>query len=89
LQSELTAVDAARKLLRFKDGREETYDRLISTMPLDQLCRSISGTPLAQQDRFMYSSANIIGVGLKGNRRKIFAPSAGCIFPRMIILFTG
>jgi len=81
LQSELTAVDAARKLLRFKDGREETYDCLISTIPLDQLCRSISGTPLAQQDRFMYSSANIIGVGLKGEPPENLRTKCWMYFP--------
>jgi protoporphyrinogen oxidase len=66
LCSELMAVDTDRKILKFKNGHEENYDYLISTMPIDQLVHCIKGIECNPNERFVYSSTNIIGVGLKG-----------------------
>lgn len=62
----VVAVNSEKKLLKFKDGREESYDCLISTMPIDQLLCLVNGISAKQNERFIYSSSNIIGVGLKG-----------------------
>lgn len=65
----VTAVDPGRKVLRCADGEEFGYDALISTMALDDLLRAMSGDGdgLARhQDRFVWSSSHIVGVGLDG-----------------------
>jgi len=81
LHSELVSVDSTRRLLRFQDGREENYDFLISTMPVDQLCRIINGIPCDQNERFVYSSSNIIGVGLKGEPPEKLKTKCWMYFP--------
>ena len=81
IQSELIAVNAAKKLLKFKDGREENYDYLISTMPVDQLLCLVNEIPFEQNKRFIYSSSNIVGVGLKGEQPEKLKTKCWMYFP--------
>ena len=81
LASELAAVDPDRKRLQFRDGREEEYDYLISTMPLDQLIRIIDGSKRDAQARFFYSSTNTIGVGLAGEPPDTLRTKCWMYFP--------
>jgi protoporphyrinogen oxidase len=62
------AVDSAARTVRFADGTTERYDRLISTMPLDELLRTLTDRPdlTAYADRFVHSSSHIVGVGFDG-----------------------
>ncbi|MEO7963221.1 MAG: FAD-dependent oxidoreductase [Gemmatimonadaceae bacterium] len=68
----IVRVSTAERRVDFSDGTSETYDRLISTMPLDELLRTITDRPdlTAYADRFVHSSSHIVGVGFDG------APSA-------------
>jgi protoporphyrinogen oxidase len=64
----VVAVDSAAREVRFADGTSESYDRLISTMPLDELLRALTDRPdlSVHADRFVHSSSHIIGVGFDG-----------------------
>jgi len=45
INQEVVRIDLKRKRVRFKGGREETYDTLISTVPLPVLGKAIHGLP--------------------------------------------
>jgi len=81
LCSELAVVDSGRKLLKFKNGHQENYDYLISTIPINQLLHITNGGLLKKDDRFVYSSSNIIGVGLKGEPPEKLRTKCWMYFP--------
>jgi len=68
----VVGLDAAAKVLSFADGTSMPFDYLISTMPLDILCRvtrnlSIPSEKLAEAaDKFRHSASHIIGFGIEG-----------------------
>jgi protoporphyrinogen oxidase len=64
----VTAVDTRDKRVHFADGESDTYDYLISSMPLDVLLRLLSDAPRLTPfaDRFVYSASHIVGVGFEG-----------------------
>lgn len=60
-------IETSRRRLRFEDGSHESYDLLISTIPLDVLARIADVAalkPLA--DTLRYSTTHVVGVGLTG-----------------------
>jgi protoporphyrinogen oxidase len=81
LDSELVAVDCDKKMLHFKNGLEENYDYLISTIPINQLLCIMDAIPFAQSGKFIYSSSNIIGVGLKGKPPEKLKTKCWMYFP--------
>ena len=64
----VVAVDSAAKRVHLSDGTTDTYDYLISSMPLDQLlCTLTDAADLAAlSERFVYSASHIVGVGFDG-----------------------
>lgn len=81
LDTALVSVNAGKRLLKFKNGREESYDYLISTMPIDQLLCLVNGIPAEQNERFIYSSSNVIGIGLKGEPPEKLKTKCWIYFP--------
>jgi protoporphyrinogen oxidase len=79
--SELVALDCEKRLLKFKDGREDHYDYLITTIPIDQLIQITAGMPSHREDKFIYSSSNIIGIGLKGEPPEKLRTKCWMYFP--------
>jgi protoporphyrinogen oxidase len=65
----IAAVDVSHRRVAFDDGETIGYERLISTMPLDELLSVTYGRPelAAAAPRFVYSSSHIIGIGLQGS----------------------
>lgn len=67
----VTKVDAGKKEIVFENGKTESYDQLISTIPFDDLCRLTVG-PFDTKDwpsvadQMKFSATNVIGIGLKG-----------------------
>jgi protoporphyrinogen oxidase len=61
-------IDPAAKVVTCADGSEHRYDALVSTMPLDDLLRSLVDEPelAAQADCLVYSSSHIVGIGVHG-----------------------
>ena len=93
-QSRVQKIDAAAKRVTTTDGREWIYDALISTLPLTELL-TLSGrsefVDLATSG-LKYSSANIVGVGLKGKPPEhlktkcwMYFPENDCPFHRVTV----
>lgn len=69
LGAEVTGVDTEARRVRLSSGEELSYDKLISTMPLDQLTQLVSpalGEPAALAQRLAHSSTHVVGLGLAG-----------------------
>ena len=65
---ELVGVDAARRELRFADGGAESYDVLVSTMPLDRLVSLLAQAPsdvVAAARALRRTSVAMVGLGLE------------------------
>ena len=85
-------VDTTARRVALTDGREFTYEQLISTMPLDRL---IAMSDLARDLRaaaahLEYSSTHVIGIGLTGaapaklsQKCWMYFPEANCPFYRV------
>lgn len=79
---EAVTFDTNRHEVKLADGSVERYDYLISTMPLDRfLVRSDLDQYSRHAERLAYSSAHIVGVGLKGKPRDELAPKCWMYFP--------
>ncbi|KAK7996399.1 GTP-binding nuclear protein GSP1/Ran [Apiospora arundinis] len=65
----VTKVDADKKKVYLKDGTVVNYGSLISTMSVDHLANSMGDAKLQQMCKpLFYSSTNVIGVGIRGER---------------------
>mmetsp|Transcript_39907 Transcript_39907/g.64702 ORF Transcript_39907/g.64702 Transcript_39907/m.64702 type:complete len:492 (+) Transcript_39907:135-1610(+) len=87
-------VDAERHILEFADGKKISYGSLISTMPLDLLCKSLVGLPeiAAKASKLRYSSSHIIGIGVEGKppanlstKCWLYFPEEDCPFYRVTV----
>jgi protoporphyrinogen oxidase len=88
-ECELVAIDAEEKRLRFSGGREEPYTFLVSTMPLDQLVRSLIHCPdnvRAAAEDLEHNSVYMVGIGyespLKDDKSWMYFPQANAPFYR-------
>lgn len=87
-------VDPVRKRIRFSDGASEGYDVLVSTLPLDVLCRDvIVGLPARLREsagRLRHSGGWMVGIGLRqpcpSTRSWMYFPDADCPFYRVTYL---
>ena len=82
--AEVTAIDDERRTVTLADGEGLPYDTLVSTMPLDRLCRL--ARPFAAAERelartLVYSSVHVLGVGLDGPRPETLQRKCWMYFP--------
>lgn len=70
LNCELTQVDPASRTLRFANGREDRYDVLISTMPVDLLVHCLPGHDQLREaaKHLTHNGVHVVGIGIEGNR---------------------
>lgn len=67
MKSPVLHIDAARKIVRTESGAEWKYRHLISTVPLNKLIKLAPGVVRDDvADQLVFSSTNIVGVGLDG-----------------------
>jgi protoporphyrinogen oxidase len=67
LGHKLTHIDPQQRTLHFSNGIVDTYDRLISSVPLPELIPTIAGTPpdvLAAAQKLACSTAVIVNLGV-------------------------
>ncbi|ORC92607.1 UDP-galactopyranose mutase [Trypanosoma theileri] len=71
---QMVAIDADTKTVKFANNEVISYDYILSTVPLDVLLRITRGTKFTNRnkwetfaDKMMYSSTNVIGIGIKGS----------------------
>lgn len=83
LSSPVVAVDAGAKTLRSEAGELFEWDALISTMPLDRLCRCLEGSarPWPGAGRLRHSAVHVVGIGLCGPRPESLRRKCWMYFP--------
>jgi protoporphyrinogen oxidase len=92
LSAEAVHVNARAKIVTLNDNRTIRYDRLLSTIPLDQFTARLEGLPREMKDRaaqLKHSSVYVVGIGLTGEpspdiRSKcwMYFPEKNCPFYR-------
>ncbi|KAJ6129877.1 UDP-galactopyranose mutase-like protein [Penicillium capsulatum] len=90
---DVSKVDAAGKKVTLADGTTIQYDKLISTMAVDALVEKMGdeqGVKMAKD--LFYSSTNVIGIGVRGERPErigdkcwLYFPEDNCPFYRATI----
>lgn len=94
LCSALVSVDPVAKDVLFSDGARESYDLLLSTIPLDFLLASIDGglsdSLTENASHLRHSGSLIVGVGINkpapSSRCWMYFPEANCPFYRCTYL---
>ena len=81
LNAQLQSWDCEKKILKFSNGMEQSYDYLISTMPVDRLLQASSNSSLNDAGSLVYSSSNIVGLGLKGEPPEKLRTKCWMYFP--------
>jgi protoporphyrinogen oxidase len=85
LNSSVVSVDDVNKCVVLQDGTKIDYDYVISTMPLDNLCKMIKGPEFTDfpklAPKFKYSSTNVIGLGFEGHCPKRLRDKCWMYFP--------
>jgi UDP-galactopyranose mutase len=91
---EAASIDPDRRTVRFAGGREERYDHLVSTMPLDVLVtRVLTEAPAsvrAAAARLRHSGGHMVGIGVRrpcpSSKSWMYFPEANCPFYRVTYL---
>ena len=93
LNSRLVSINVEEKTLQFADGRQDTYDVLISAMPIPELLKAIQPEPsqVAQAARGLHHSHGlVVGVGVArptpSEKCWIYFPEADAPFYRVTYL---
>lgn len=85
---EVKFLDAAKKILEFKNGRKEKFDFLITTMPLDQLVEISNLDNLKElANNLEHNSGLMLGAGMKGanysDKNWVYFPQSSIPFYRL------
>jgi protoporphyrinogen oxidase len=97
LNQGVRSIDVDRRVVRFEDGRTAPYDALLSTMPLDVLCRDVltGAVPQAVREaagRLRHSGGYMVGIGIKrpggtpSTKSWMYFPEDNCPFYRATYL---
>ena len=93
VRKRLVSMEPAERVVRFDDGGETTYDRLISTIPVDRLASMVKAVPQAVRNAaagLVHNGCIVVGVGLRGstpsNRHWIYFPEERFPFHRITYL---
>lgn len=81
--AEAVGLDTNRRVVHLRDGSSESYDALITSMPLDATLRLAAdlGPVRELADRFVHSSSHIVGIGLAGQPPADLATKCWMYFP--------
>ena len=90
----VVGVDIERKEVQLRDGHRESYDVLLSTMPLDVLVQSLTGEVpdrvRVQAGRLRHSGSFIVGIGIQqpcpSTKCWMYFPENNCPFYRLTYL---
>ncbi|MEL7473447.1 MAG: FAD-dependent oxidoreductase, partial [Planctomycetota bacterium] len=95
LNATVKAIDVDQKIVTFEDGSTESYDVLISAMPVDILCKDIITGDVPDDVRttaaqLKHSGGHMIGVGIKrpcpSTKSWMYFPEDNCPFYRVTYL---
>ena len=88
-------VNISKKEVHFADGQVVTYDRLITSMPLDKLCNDVINGEMPREIKkaaagLKHSGGHMVGIGLKqpcpSTKSWMYFPEANCPFYRVTYL---
>lgn len=89
---EAVSINTKKMIVRFKNGKEEPYDALISTIPLDRFIQMSDIKDKTACQKLLHSSTHIVGIGLKGNAPAhlkdkcwMYFPENNCPFYRVTV----
>lgn len=85
----VTAIRTAKKEIEFEDGTVDTYDIVISAMPVDML---VAGSDLSDPvktaaSKLVFNSGYVFGIGGKGELPEIFKGRTWIYYPEEKYLF--
>lgn len=65
----VVSVNTGKRVLTFSDGVRESYDALISSVPLDHLLAMLEDSPALSElgKHFVHSSTHVVGIGMTGS----------------------
>ncbi|MBX3382634.1 MAG: FAD-dependent oxidoreductase [Phycisphaeraceae bacterium] len=95
LRKRCVEVNVDTRTVRFEDGTTDTYDALVSTMPLDILCTKIltgdvPGWVRDEASRLRHSGGHMVGVGIRrpcpSTKSWMYFPEENCPFYRVTYL---
>jgi protoporphyrinogen oxidase len=95
LNRALTSIDIDAKVATFNTGEQVPYDHLLSTIPLDILCRDILTGSVpdhirAAASRLLHSGGHMVGIGIKrpcpSTKSWMYFPEDNCPFYRVTYL---
>jgi len=95
LSRTVVSIDVDARVVTFNTGEQVPYDTLISTMPLDVLCRevlvgNVPDSIRAAAGRLLHSGGHMVGIGIKrpcpSTKSWMYFPEANCPFYRVTYL---
>lgn len=84
LNQTIIEVDPETKTVTTKSGEKFQYENLLSTIPLDILCGMVKGIPQEIKEtsqQLLYSSTNVVGIGVEGDTPEHLAKKCWLYFP--------
>lgn len=95
LNTEVLQIDPIQKVVTLSDQTTIKYEKLLSTMPIDQLTHITQHVPswvTALSKKLLYSSTNIVGIGVEGKLPQelktkcwMYFPENNCPFYRVTV----
>jgi len=80
----VTEIETLQKAIQLQSGERLAFDTLLTSLPLDALCgRCTDLSPAAARaaSSLVYSSCNILGIGLRGGKPETLAKKCWMYFP--------
>lgn len=81
LNKEVRVVDVQKHSVHFTDGTSDSYDVLLTTMPLDLLVKKQRGISLPIARPLHHSSVTIVGIGVQGETPANLSTKCWMYFP--------
>jgi UDP-galactopyranose mutase len=95
LSRKVVSLDVDKREVRFDTGETTSYDMLLSTMPLDVLCRDVIKGRMPDSireaaGRLLHSGGHMVGIGIKrpcpSTKSWMYFPESNCPFYRVTYL---
>ncbi len=84
IQTEKTVIriESKKRIVYFSDGTHDSYDALLTTIPIDILVTLISDADLPKpKDQLHHSTVTIVGLGIKGSVPAVLNTKCWMYFP--------
>lgn len=82
LKKKVVNIDSKLRIVHFADGTKDSYDELLTTIPIDNLVDLISDADLPKpKDQLHHSTVTIVGLGIQGEVPEILKTKCWMYFP--------